>query len=232
MNKNRVEVFIKLLSLGIVISTVIGICILPQEVPIHFGIKGEATSYGSKYVDILIGLILLSLVVSLYIYTKRLMNKVSKIQLKKDRDILNKNIKIYHYIILIIALFFNIYNIYIIRIQYNSAKNADYFLNNDINKFILIFIGSLLLVLGNIIHKSEINSVLGVRTKWSMKNELSWKDTQRFSRVILVISGILLIAGAFIFNRSLALLFMLIIIVICTAITYIMSYFFYKRSIK
>ena len=78
MNKNRVEVFIKLLSLGIVISTVIGICILPQEVPIHFGIKGEATSYGSKYVDILIGLILLSLVVSLYIYTKRLMNKVSK----------------------------------------------------------------------------------------------------------------------------------------------------------
>lgn len=56
-----------------------------------------------------------------------------------------------------------------------------------------LLLGLTLLVLGNIMPKVRMNSLVGLRTKWSMKNEQVWKKCQRFGGISLMITGILTI---------------------------------------
>ena len=37
------------------------------------------------------------------------------------------------------------------------------------------------------------NSMIGLRTKWSMKNEVTWKKSQKFGGISFIIAGVCII---------------------------------------
>ena len=67
---------------------------------------------------------------------------------------------------------------------------------------IFLIMGVVFIILGNIMPKLKVNSVLGFRTKWSMKNDEVWKKCQKVSGMTTRISGIVIMILSFHFHHS------------------------------
>ena len=59
--------------------------------------------------------------------------------------------------------------------------------------------------------KIKMNSMIGLRTTWSMKNEITWKKSQKFGGVSFIIVGILMIIMNILFHPPISILLSLII---------------------
>ena len=57
------------------------------------------------------------------------------------------------------------------------------------------------IILGNIMPKLRMNSVVGLRSVWSMKNETTWKKGQRFGGISFIVSSIIIIMVCFFDER-------------------------------
>jgi immunity protein, SdpI family len=60
------------------------------------------------------------------------------------------------------------------------------------------FIGAVLIVSGNVMPRLRPNSVIGVRTRWTLADETVWMKTHRAGGYFLVVFGLTLIAWTFI----------------------------------
>ena len=87
---------------------------------------------------------------------------------------------------------FNAMNLFFLYTAFAQTENLNA-LALDIYQIMFLLLGLTLLVLGNIMPKVRMNSLVGLRTKWSMKNEQVWKKCQRFGGISLMITGILTI---------------------------------------
>ena len=67
----------------------------------------------------------------------------------------------------------------------------------DIHQLIFGLLGFSMIILGNIMPKLRMNSAVGLRTVWSMKNEATWKKSQRFGGISLIVGGIIIIIVCF-----------------------------------
>lgn len=63
----------------------------------------------------------------------------------------------------------------------------------DISQLILGLAGILMIVTGNIMPKAKMNSIVGLRTRWSMKNEAAWKKSQRAGGISFMIGGMIIL---------------------------------------
>lgn len=88
-----------------------------------------------------------------------------------------------------------------------------------------IFVGIVLIVVGNYIPKTRQNYTVGIRTPWTLNNEENWNKTHRFGGKILVISGIMTILSVFI-----PYLYIFAFILFPLIIVY--SYWIYRNSKK
>ena len=88
----------------------------------------------------------------------------------------------------------------------------------DIYQLVFGIIGVLMIIVGNIMPKVRMNSIVGLRTRWSMKNEITWKKSQRVGGISFIIGGIITIGvciltkGMFCLASALGILIMLVII--------------------
>ncbi len=63
--------------------------------------------------------------------------------------------------------------------------------------------------------KLKRNSIIGLRTKWSLSSDEAWAKSQRFAGAVTAISGILLLLGnIFIFRQTQAVVFSAAVIVL------------------
>lgn len=67
----------------------------------------------------------------------------------------------------------------------------------DVNQLIFGLLGISMIILGNIMPKLRINSTIGLRTQWSMKNEITWKKSQRFGGISFMVGGLAVIVMCF-----------------------------------
>ena len=102
----------------------------------------------------------------------------------------------------------------------------------NISKLTCILIGLLFIVLGNFIPKVKNNMVIGIRTKWSMYNDVTWMKSNRFGGVTLMITGVLVIMTSVFVKEPIAIICMLIYTLVDTLITVFFSYKVYKGEVK
>ena len=74
---------------------------------------------------------------------------------------------------------FNAMTVYFLYADFNSIENLSS-IALDINQLLFGLLGVSMVLLGNIMPKLRMNSVVGLRTVWSIKNETAWKKSQRF----------------------------------------------------
>lgn len=104
----------------------------------------------------------------------------------------NNNQKISTLTGMLSLLLFNVMTFYFLYADFNKVKNLNS-IPIDLSQLIFILLGVIMMILGNIMPKVKMNSMIGLRTTWSMKNEITWKKSQKFGGISFIIVGILII---------------------------------------
>jgi len=186
---------------------------LPDIVPTHFNLGGEADGWSSKQF-----LIFLPGGLGIGIYF--LMLILPQIDPRKNLSLKDNT---YYAIRFFMAVFFCILSIYIL---YTSLSGK---ISNP--SILFGFIGGLFAVLGNYFKDIKPNYYLGIRTPWTLEDERVWHNTHKFGSKVWIFGGItLLFSSILIKNKDIFFPFFILSTLLISFIPVIYSYIDYKRG--
>lgn len=148
---------------------------VPETVPTHFNIYGEADDYGPKWIILYLlpGIALITYIALLllpYIDPKRRI-KTSQKPIAAIRVIIS-------------VFLVGLYTI-VVLISMNQEI--------AIETYIVIGCGFLFLVIGNYLNSVKQNYFIGIRTPWALENSTVWKRTHRLGSKVWMIGGIIIL---------------------------------------
>ena len=88
-----------------------------------------------------------------------------------------------------------------------------------------------MIILGNYFPKIEKNRTLGIKTYWSMYNEVTWQKTHRFGGFVSMILGVLLVIIGLIFKDIVSVIIVPCLLILWFIIITVASYIYYKQEI-
>ena len=208
----------KYLIIGLIvlsfIVTGVSFLFLDGTIPTHIGINGKPDQYGSKYF-----LIIFPIVATLVGGTMLLVARYGKVSDNYKKYMLLTGV-IIEALFAATVLIFSIY-----AISYTEDTPAF-----DISKVILLIVGVLFIILGNFLPKIEKNRTLGIKTKWSMYNEVTWQKTHRFAGFASSIMGFLLLITSLLFKEMVNFIIFISLLAIFMIVTTIASYKYYQQE--
>ncbi len=152
---------------------------LPEKMPTHFNLLGQADGYNHKVFAIfgLPALMLLMhwLLLFLMIKDPKSSNISSKIQ-----------VLIYWIIPFVSCL--SMISIYGESLGYSMMSGI----------LAQIFMGVLMILIGNYLPKTHRNYIIGIRLPWTLESDKNWRKTHRLAGKIWVLGGLLLFLNSFI----------------------------------
>ena len=169
-------------SILILLSSLVG-CVfwyqLPEKMPTHFNLLGQADGYNHKVFAIfgLPALMLLMhwLLLFLMIKDPKSSNISSKIQ-----------VLIYWIIPFVSCL--SMISIFGESLGYSMMSGL----------LAQIFMGVVMIVIGNYLPKTHRNYIIGIRLPWTLENDENWRKTHRLAGKIWVLGGLLLFLNSFV----------------------------------
>lgn len=200
--------------------TIIALPFLPDQIPAHYGFDGQVTRWGSKFETLIFPVIT--------IFFGLFMLGMAKISAKQEGTGKN-NEKITIVIGLLSLVLFHAMTGYFLYTAFHKVENLQ---SVAIKPTQMIFgiLGVLMIIVGNMMPQAEKNSVIGVRTPWSMKNEITWKKSQRFGGISFILSGIIILFISFMTAPNTCLVVSLIILVIDILSNVLYSYHIAKKN--
>lgn len=181
---------------------------MPDTIPTHWNINNEIDDYSSKF--------------SAFIKTPMfliLLNIFSCFML--DNDPKNKNVN--NLIILIgkatVPLILLI--TYMISVFYGLDKKI------NVMVIVSVFVGFLLIVMGNYLPKTKRNYTVGIKIPWTLNSDENWNKTHRLAGYLFILGGILFLINPFIGKNY----YIFIILAVTSIIPTIYSFYLYKNGI-
>ena len=152
---------------------------LPEEIPTHFNLLGQADGYNHK-MSAIFGLPILMLLMHwllLFIMIKdpKSSNISSKIQL------------LIYWIIPFVSCL-SMISIFGESLGYSMMSGL----------LAQIFMGVVMIVIGNYLPKTHRNYIIGIRIPWTLENDENWRKTHRLAGKIWVLGGLLLFLNSFV----------------------------------
>ena len=184
---------------------------LPEQIPAHYNFEGEVDRFGSKYETLIFPVC--TVLMGLFMLW---MAKIGA----KDGE---KNEKIVFYTGMGISVWFTVMHCYFLFTDFKNASNL-YDFEFDINRLFCVFLGIGMAVAGCFMPKLKNNSLIGLRTSWSMKNDITWEKSQRFGGLSFVVIGVLTALAGVLMESYAAMFVALGLIVADTVICVIYSY--------
>ena len=217
MKKNKL-VFYILMFLPLA-AVLVALPFLPEQIPAHYGFDGQVTRWGSKYetlifpaMTVLLGLIMLAL---------------AKFSSKQEENGSNNEKTCIAAGIASMALL-NAMTAYFLYTDFCAVGNLSV-MALDVNQMMFGLIGIAMVILGNIMPKLRMNSAAGLRTAWSMKNEITWKKSQRFGGISFMVGGLAVIVMCFFTKGVACFLWTMAILAVLVAIDISYTYFLSKK---
>jgi len=212
MKKQQILTYV---LLGILLlAYIVSIPFLPDKIPMHYDINLQVDRYGSKYELLLVPFIALVFVI--------LMEIIRKLRVTKEETNGKNNEKIFMIssnLLLSILIVITVYQIVMafINIEQPVIK-AENFLQITFG-----CLGVLLMIIGNIMPKAKMNSVVGLRNKWTKSNEIVWKKSQLFGGICLMITGLAMVIINIFVSGIICVIVSLSLIMLAVVIIYIYS---------
>ena len=204
---------------------------LPDEVPINYNFVGEVGNTASKYWLFLFPLIIVIVAIVWSIYLKVREKKLSVAD-EKTAARMNNNDKVLFVILLAYEVFVLVGQVIMTAHLISMGEENGGAMPPELCSVFGAVLGTLYVIIGNIIPKTRLGAALGVRTPWSMKNEKAWQYSNRFGGAALFAAGVLIIAESLIFRGMTVLYILLGIIAVEVAAAVIYSYHAYKKSLS
>ena len=196
------------------VASLIALQFLPDVIPAHYNIQNVVDRWGSKY-EILI----LPVITIAFGFFSLAMGKIAQ----KQEPLGNNNEKSNLFIGNCVLLIFNILSGFMIYSSLHQLEKLE-FAQFTFIQIVFIIMGIFLIVISNILPKVKRNSILGFRTKQTMKNDEIWKKCQRFSGLTGVIAGVIIVIISFLFDNTTLIIAVLIITFIKLGIDIAYSY--------
>lgn len=212
IKRNRIKlVFASLLT---VLPTIAGAVLwekLPDLMPIHWGLQGEADNFGSKtYAVIAIPLVLLALLWICVLFAAF------------DKKNTEQNPKIIGLIVWLIPTM----SIFVSGMMYSYALGSNALSPNKL----FILLGIFFTVFGNYMPKCKPNKTIGIRIKWTLGSEENWKRTHRLAGHIWFFGGFAVMLCAFL-TETVGFFVFLSLAVVLAFVPMIYSYTLHKKGI-
>lgn len=215
--KNRGK--IRVVSLFGVIMSLVAISILPDKIPIHFGISGKADSWGSRYFLIFFVIIYAILEGIFELGLTRVqkdIEKEDKDETAQKKKNLIKNLSFTGILTVTILLMTEV--VYII-IAYRSGNSNEGLKQSGIVKATIMILSAFMLLLGNYMPKCKRNQFIGIRTRWSLKSNENWNKMQKAGGILLIITGVInLVFACFLNEYVLVIMFLTTITLVLMAV--------------
>ena len=183
---------------------------LPESMPIHWGVNGEADRWSSKPFAVFVLPLLILAIHGICIFASR-----------KDFRDKKQSPKVMGLVLWICPL---------LSVMANSLTYA-ISLGKEINVFFVVSLtmGTLFVLIGNYLPKCQQNRTVGIRIIWTLKNEANWNATHRFAGKVWVIGGLLLMASSLL-PYSILPWAMIALLVVFIGLPVLYSYRFYRKE--
>lgn len=193
---------------------------LPTKVPIHYNLKNEVDTFGSKCE--IFGLIILMFLISLLVST--LMLNIDKLDPKK---ISLSNSTLISKISWSISILLTLISIYIIYSTENYTQRNQ---NETLLKFIVVVVSLLFTIVGNFMNNIKPNYFIGIRTPWNIDNEENWRMTHNLGSKVWFFGGLIMILLVFYLHVESIFYVMGYSIIPLAVIPFLYSYYLTKQK--
>ncbi len=183
---------------------------LPDQLPIHFNMQGEADNYAPKAAAAF-GLPAFMVFLNLIIY------------FAINADPKKKNV---NGAIALISLWISPV-LSLILVPLTLFKGLGY--NIPINIVVPAFVGLIIIIIGNYLPKTRQSYTVGIKLPWTLNDEENWNKTHRFSGFVWVICGAVILISSFL-GGGFFFLILPIILLLLLPLAY--SYLLYKRKLR
>jgi uncharacterized membrane protein len=153
---------------------------LPEQVPVHWNIRGEADRYGSAVSHA----VEIPLMVAL-VYVATLMAPMI--------DPRRRNYALFPGAMRLIRL---LTPLLLLSIHAVTTLSALGFVTR-VGLWVTVGVGLLLVLMGNVMGKVRHNYFVGIKTPWALASEENWQRTHRMAAPLWVAAGLAIIVGAF-----------------------------------
>lgn len=183
---------------------------LPNQVAVHFNSAGIPDNFESKAFA---GFGLPAILAGLNIFTQVILNNDPKRANypKALRFLLKWLIPVMSLILVPVTLFIAL------GVEIN------------LNVYMPIFLGVILIIMGNYMPKTKQNYTLGIRLPWTLNSEENWNKTHRLAGYVWMIGGICIILSSWLNIHGFFI--SMVILTVLLIIPYIYSYLLYKKGI-
>ena len=150
---------------------------LPNQIPIHFNVAGQANNFQSKPLAVF-GLPLFLLLVHLFVIFVSARDP-------KNQTMNEKMGKVIYWLTPIVSLgvFYLIYSKAL-----GSTTNPSIFAS--------ALLGLIFVMMGNYMPKLKVNHTVGIRLPWTLQSEDNWHKTHRLAGKLWVLGGLILLIEA------------------------------------
>lgn len=184
---------------------------IPDTIPIHYNLEGEADNWASKEAGIFI-------LPGTSVFVFLLMYFLPQIDPKNRVTLENKG---YAMFILIMVGFFAV----LFGMELTKFLGYELFGNYFVIVFPLLF-----LLLGNYMTKVQPNYFVGIRTPWTLESEEVWRKTHRFGGRLWVFTSLVMIILGVFFNSQIPEWSVMIYLLLVAFIPLVYSYVIYKQE--
>ena len=178
MNKKQLI----LTSFVIVLPALIGAFFwkaLPEQIPTHFGIDGQADGYSSKVFTFVAFSILFVLF--------QIIALASLVRESVKVTVPAKMRKLSAWFVPALSFF----------VQGSIYANALGWVKSS-PTLVTAFLGIIFIILGNYLPKTHRNHTIGIRTPWTLSDDKNWHKTHRMAGKLWVLGGLLILLESFV----------------------------------
>lgn len=151
--------------------TLVALIVLPAsvQVPIHWNTQFEADQFASKW----IGVFVMPLAA---IGTQALFFVIPKIDPGKNQKALQS---------------MSLATLALLTLIHANILWAAYVGDLQLQSFVFFGCGMLLVVLGNVMAKTQVNAVIGIRTTWTLDSPVVWQKTHQLWGALLMFGSLI-----------------------------------------
>ena len=180
IKKSLYIIYIILVLLPLAVTAAV-IPFLEKTIPTHYGANFQADGFGSKYTVFIFPAIVFIM--------GALMFGIAKLMSLFETNGNRSNERVVMICGLVVVALFNAMAYYFLYAAYVPVYDLSE-VPISADRFIFFVLGIGLIIMGNIMPKTRKNSLVGLRTTWSMKNDVTWKRSQLFGGICLMLTGI------------------------------------------
>lgn len=184
-----------IVSIGSMIITAIAMQFMPESVPMHYDMAGNVDRWGSKYENLIFPIIILALALFMSLLIRFYEKKAATLDEKSQAGNMT-NIRTIGIIGAVTTIVFGLMQCFLLYGAYAGAKTEATQAVVDIGKVSCILLGIILIIMGNFMTKTRINGSIGIRISWSMYNDTTWRKSNRFGAIAMIVAGLLTVLSA------------------------------------